>query len=60
MHLLLQDVGEAARGHAGMVEVLHQDQGVHGCQLGPVIQGLHASILREAGPVAQWIRAAAF
>ena len=39
--LLLQDVGEAAGGHPAVVEVLHQDEGVHGGELGGVVHGLH-------------------
>ena len=39
--LLLQDVGEAAGSHAAVVEVLHQDEGVHGGELGRVVHGLH-------------------
>ena len=39
--LLLEDVGEAAGGHAAVVEVLHQDEGVHRGELGGVVHGLH-------------------
>ena len=47
VHLLLEDVGEAAGGHAAVVEVLHQDEGVHGGELGGVVHGLHVAILAE-------------
>ena len=47
VHLLLEDVGEAPRGHAAVVQVLHEDQGVHGGELGCVVHGLHVAILAQ-------------
>ena len=48
--LLLEDVGEASRGHAAVVQVLHQDEGVHGGEFGCVVHGLHARYSSPEAP----------
>jgi len=51
VELLLEDVRQAAARHPDVIEVLHQDQGIHRGEVRRVVHLLHGRILaRRARP----------